>query len=557
MAASGPRVLMLNPRFSGLSFFDNAVAGALGARLIQEPLGLITVAAMLPDDWQVRLLDRNCEKVAESDWAWADMVMVGGMLPQQADILQVIRESRERGVPVVVGGPDVTSSPHLYEDADFVVSGEAELVIDDFVAAWKAGEREGSFVAELFKADVTSTPVPRFDLIQFDRYLRIGVQFSRGCPFSCEFCDIIELYGRVPRAKTPEQILRELQALFDLGYRGRVDFVDDNLVGNKKALRALLPHLVDWQRRNDFPFVLSTEASVNIASDDQVLSLMRAANFEYFFVGIESPDPDTLVGTKKKQNTGRDLVESIHKIYAHGMWVYAGFILGFDDEKGRVGAPMARFIEEASIPVCMIGLLFALPNTQLTRRLRQEGRLYVGNEDNDGDAEMGDQCVTGLNFRTARPRREILEDHVEVLERIYGVGAFFRRVRRMVRSLNLSGPEVQGGEKPAAPSGFLRSAFGVTWAELREGVGIGWHIATRHPRLAPHFFGTFLYTLWTNPKAVKVVFHQMLTYLHVGPFSRRVIAAARSQIGALDGGAWVEPPRVPPTDLVELTRASR
>ena len=324
----------------------------------------------------MRLINRNAEELTDDDIAWADLVMTGGMLPQQRDTLEVIDLCHAHGKPVAVGGPDVTSSPHIYAKADFRVLGEAEGIIDDFIAAWEAGAREGVFEAEKFKVDVTKSPIPRFDLLNFDHYLHIGVQFSRGCPFTCEFCDIIELYGRVPRAKTNAQMLAELDALYRLGYRGHVDFVDDNLIGNKKAREDLPAGADGLAEEHDYPFEFSTEASVNLADDDDLLQAMSEANFFAVFVGIESPDPDTLVAMQKKQNTRRSLVESIHKIYAAGMFVTAGFIVGFDSEKGSVADGMIELIEEAAIPVCMVGLLYALPNTQLTRRLTKEGRLH-------------------------------------------------------------------------------------------------------------------------------------------------------------------------------------
>ena len=213
---------------------------------------------------------------------------------------------------MVVGGPDATSSPHVYAAADFRVLGEAEGIIDNFIAAWEAGARSGVFTAPKFQVDVTKTPVPRFDLLKLDHYLYVGVQYSRGCPFTCEFCDIIELYGRVPRTKLTQQVFAELDTLYALGYRGHVDFVDDNFIGNKKALKAFLPELAGWQRAHDQPFEFSTEASVNLADDEALLQMMKAANFFTVFVGIESPDPDSLVAMKKKQNTRRNLVESVH-----------------------------------------------------------------------------------------------------------------------------------------------------------------------------------------------------------------------------------------------------
>src|SRR5262245_40040820 len=402
-AAARPcNVLMIYPRFAGGTFWNfAATCEVFGARYPAAPLGLITVAALLPSAWTIRLVDRNAEELTDHDLAWADLVMTGGMLPQQHDLLEIIDIGRAGGKPVVVGGPAATSSPHIYARANFRVLGEAENIIDQFIAAWEAGAREGVFEAEKFQVDVTKSPIPRFDLLKFDHYLHIGVQFSRGCPFTCEFCDIIELYGRVPRSKTTSQVLAELEALYALGYRGHVDFVDDNLIGNKKALKLFLPELKNWQIVRDYPFEFSTEASVNLADDDILLQMMREANFFGVFVGIESPDPETLVSMKKKQNTRRDIVESVHKIYAAGLFVTAGFILGFDTERSSVSDAITDFIEASAIPMCMVGLLYALPNTQLTRRLASEGRLHADHE--IAATNGGDQCTTGLNFDTKRP----------------------------------------------------------------------------------------------------------------------------------------------------------
>jgi radical SAM superfamily enzyme YgiQ (UPF0313 family) len=240
------------------------------------------------------------------------------------------------------------------------------------------------------------------------------VQYSRGCPFTCEFCDIIELYGRVPRTKTNDQILAELQALYDHGYRGHVDFVDDNFIGNKKNLRTLLPQLKAWLEERDYPFEFSTEASINIADDDDLLQAMKDTNFFAIFVGIESPDPEALVQMKKKQNTRRNIAECVHKIYGYGMFITAGFIVGFDTEKVSMGQAMIDFIEETNIPVCMVGLLYALPGTQLTRRLAKEGRLHNGHDLMKVE-QAGDQCTLGCNFDTKRPLRDILVDYKAVL----------------------------------------------------------------------------------------------------------------------------------------------
>ena len=361
-------MLMIYPRFMADSFWNFSEACELvGARYPAIPLGLITVAALLPKSWNVRLVNCNTEDLADSDLEWADMVMTGGMLFQQSDTLELIEMCRARGLPVVVGGPDATSSPHRYERANFRVLGEVEDIVGQFIAAWEQGTREGLFVAEKFQVDVTKTPVPRFDLLKFEQYLYIGVQFSRGCPFTCEFCDIIELYGRSPRTKTHDQMLTELETLYKLGYRGHVDFVDDNLIGNKKAIKAFLPVLEKWIEQHDYPFEFTTEASLNLADDGELLAMLKRCNFFAVFVGIESPDTETLIAMRKKQNTRRSIGDSVHKIYHAGMFVTAGFIVGFDSEKGSIAEPMIELIEEAAIPIAMVGLLYALPNTQLTR----------------------------------------------------------------------------------------------------------------------------------------------------------------------------------------------
>src|SRR6478736_3100280 len=433
---------MIYPRFGAGTFWNFAAACELfGAKYPTAPLGLITVAALLPAEWTIRLIDRNIETLPDGDLEWADLVMTGGMLPQYFDTIEIIELCRARGKPVVVGGPGVTSIPYGYSKADFQVLGEAEGIIDKFIAAWEAGAREGVFEAEKFKVDVSKSPIPRFDLLKVQHYLHIGVQFSRGCPFTCEFCDIIELYGRVPRAKTNPQMLSELDELYRLGYRGHIDFVDDNLIGNKKAVKAFLPELAKWLEAHDYPFEFTTEASINLADDQELLMLMNRANFVGVFVGIESPDAATLVAMRKKQNTRRSIAESIHRLYASGLFVTAGFIVGFDSETQSSADVMVELIEEAAIPVCMVGLLYALPNTQLGRRLEKEGRIFPHPERDD--LKTADQCTMGLNFTTLRPRQEILADYAHILERIYDPVAYAGRLQRLAKMLDNSGRKQQ------------------------------------------------------------------------------------------------------------------
>jgi radical SAM superfamily enzyme YgiQ (UPF0313 family) len=536
MAESRCNVLLLSPRFPDNTFWNNkATCGVGGARHSAIPLGLLTVAALLPADWSCRLVDRNIRDVTEADLAWADMIMTGGMNVQRPDCLKLIAFAQAKGKIVVVGGPDVTSEPHYYDQADFRVLGEAEVVIHDFVAAWRVGQRKGTFTAEKFKVDVTTSPVPRFDLLHYRDYLYVAVQFSRGCPFMCEFCDIIELYGRAPRVKTVEQMLRELETLYRSGYRGHVDFVDDNFIGNKKAVKTFLPHLIAWQRAHGHPFAFSTEASINLADDDELLALMRQAGFFVVFVGIESPDGDTLVAMQKKQNARRSLSAGVHKIYRAGMFVIAGFIVGFDTEKGDVADELVACVEETAIPICMVGLLTALANTQLTNRLSKEGRLYpVAWQVQLLGEGGGDQCTLGLNFETRRPRRDVLADYKRVVETVYTPEAFFGRIDRVMRHLDCYAP-------PATSQRPRRRVAGLTVDDWR---GL-WRLVSsalrRHPRLVPYYLKALHTCARVNPGALPAVGAMIAFYLHLGPFSKVVSAAMARQIDEIDSGRWRDP----------------
>ncbi len=514
MSASSPcNVLLVYPLFTAESFWSFAeTCRLMGVRRPAAPLGLITVAAMLPDIWTVRLIDRNAAQLTDNDFTWADVVFTGGMLTQQADSLRLIEMCRLKGKPVVVGGPDVTSSPHIYAQADFKVLGEAEGVIDQFVLAWSGGSRSGVFTAPKFQADITKTPVPRFDLLNRRDYLYLGVQYSRGCPFTCEFCDIIELYGRVPRTKTPPQMLAELDSLYEMGYRGHVDFVDDNFIGNKKHLKSFLPALAAWQRARDYPFEFSTEASLNLADDSRLLELMGEANFFGVFVGIESPDPETLAATKKKQNTRREIARSIHTIYGAGMLVTAGFIVGFDTEKASMADAMIELIEDAAIPICMVGLLYALPNTQLTRRLAVEGRLHP----NHDRAPDGDQCTSGINFEPVRPLRHILEDYRRILECIYDPVAFARRIDRSTHMLNRS------RQRRDLAVGDIRGDLGALDAVHRAIAAV--------PEARVPLWEAFLNCAKRDTSTVRAVVTTIAAYAHLGPFSRRVISAISGRL---------------------------
>ena len=528
-------VLMIYPRFNPRSFWSyDGACELLGAKYPAAPLGMITLAAMLPSSWNVRLVNRNTEELDLAELDWADMVMTGGMLAQRPDCMKIVELAQSRGKAVVIGGPDVTSSPEAYAVADMRVLGEAENIIDEFIAAWRRGERSGLFESPKFQVDITKTPIPRFDLLKKGHYIYPTVQFSRGCPFMCEFCDIIELYGRVPRTKTPQQMLAELDRLYELGWRGHLDFVDDNLIGNKKAVKEFLPHLIEWQKKHKYPFMLSTEASLNLSDDSQLLEMMKQANFFIVFVGIESADEETLIHTQKKQNTRRSIPESVHRIYDAGLWVAAGFIVGFDTEKGNVADSLIGCIEDSCIPIANVSLLYALAGTQLTRRLEREQRLRPDFEvDRRGNA--GDFALAGLNFEPIRPRRDILNDFATVLTSIYEPKTYFARARRMVLSLNR-----------------INLGFAIqlrdSWLEFDKFLRIMWYVSRHRPEMRGHVWRLLGECLIRNPRAIRAVMSMSLFYVFLGPLTRMMVEVARAQIAEIDaaGGAVEAAPVLAP-----------
>ncbi|MBD0328283.1 MAG: B12-binding domain-containing radical SAM protein, partial [Pyrinomonadaceae bacterium] len=345
------RILLVYPIFPKTFWSYEKILELVDRKVLLPPLGLVTVAAILPQEWEFKLVDRNIRPATEEEWAWADVVIFSAMIVQKQDLLDQIQEAKKRGKLVAVGGPYPTSVPHEVENvgADFLILDEGEITLPMFIEAIKRGDTSGTFRATE-KPDVTSTPIPRFDLLELDAYDMMSVQFSRGCPFQCEFCDIIVLYGRKPRTKTPAQLLAELDYLYELGWRRGVFMVDDNFIGNKRNVKLLLKELKVWMAEHKYPFRFDTEASVDLAQDAEMLELMVECGFSAVFLGIETPDEDSLQMTKKFQNTRSSLTEAVETIIRAGLRPMAGFIIGFDGEKAGAGDRIVRFAEQAAIP---------------------------------------------------------------------------------------------------------------------------------------------------------------------------------------------------------------
>ncbi|HEY9865411.1 MAG TPA: B12-binding domain-containing radical SAM protein [Candidatus Obscuribacterales bacterium] len=448
------KTLLIYPQFPSTFWSYEKILELVDRKVLLPPLGLITVAAILPQTWEFKLVDRNITSVTEAEWDWAELVILSGMIVQKVDFIAQIQEAKKRGKLVAVGGPYPTSVPHEIENsgADFLILDEGEITLPMFVEALEKGQTSGVFRTEE-KPSVTSTPIPRYDLLELDAYDSMSVQFSRGCPFQCEFCDIIVLYGRKPRTKTPEQLLKELDYLYELGWRRSIFMVDDNFIGNKRNVKLLLKALKVWQADHQYPFRFNTEASIDLADDGELMDSMVECNFDAVFLGIETPDASSLEMTKKYQNNRSPLLEAVDKIIRAGLRPMAGFILGFDGEKPGAGSRIIEFVEQSAIPTALFSMLQALPNTALWHRLEKEGRLI-------NPQKFDINQTTLINFVPTRPVEEIAQEYIETFWQLYDPERYLERTYRCF--LKLGAPKCQ-------PPGKFPS-----WIDLKALVTVIW-----------------------------------------------------------------------------------
>ena len=413
---------MIWPRFPSSFWSFDGILDLVPIETDQPPLGLLTVAALCPKNWTIRLIDRSFEKLLDADILWADLVMVSGMRVQKDDIRETLLRARALGKRTMIGGPFASSEPELLlRLADHVVVGEPDEAFAEIAADVEHGTAKRVYVVT-DKPDVSKTPLPRFDLLKIGKYASMAVQFSRGCPFQCEFCDIITIYGRKPRTKSPAQLIAELDALYELGWREQVFIVDDNFIGNHKLALELALALKDWQKSRGYPMLLYTEASIDLAQRPELIKAMVDANFFYVFIGIESPSAKSLTEAKKFQNLRKDPLESIRYIQSEGLWVTAGFIIGFDSDTEEIFDQQTEFIEAAAIPWAMAGFLQAPPTTPLFDRMMKEGRLL-----------MESQATSNFdppNFKTLIPLPVLLKGYRKVLASLYAPSEFYERCYR-------------------------------------------------------------------------------------------------------------------------------
>ena len=420
------KILMVYPQYPITFWSFKHALKFISKKSSYPPLGLLTVASMLPEDWEKKMVDMNVNRLTDDDIRWADYVFISAMVIQKESVKEVIIRCRELGTRTVAGGPLFTMEPHDYRDVDHLVLGEAEAILPAFLEDLMNG-----CAVRLYRSkerpDVCKTPLPMWSLINMKHYSAMNIQYSRGCPFNCEFCDITILNGHRPRTKDTAQLITELDALYDQGWRGGVFIVDDNFIGNKKKLKSeVLPSIIEWRRGKRSPFTLNTETSINLVDDEELIRLMVEAGFDAVFIGIETPNEDSLQECAKAQNRNRDMESAVRKLHNFGLEVQGGFIVGFDSDPLSIFRSQINFIQNSGIVTAMVGLLNAPPGTRLYRRLKKENRIV---RDFDGS---NTECnfIPKMNYQT------LVDGYKHVLDTIYSPKEYYARITTFLKEFN-------------------------------------------------------------------------------------------------------------------------
>jgi radical SAM superfamily enzyme YgiQ (UPF0313 family) len=474
---AAPNALLISPLFPDTFWSFTHALRFVRRRASSPPLGLLTVAALLPPEWSKRLVDLNVGDLTDDDLAWADYVFIGGMIVQRESAVAVVARCKAAGLPVVAGGPLFTMEHDRFDGVDHFVLDEAELTLPLFLADLAQGRAERIYRAAGF-ADMTKSPMPAFELADMRRYATMGIQYCRGCPYDCDFCNVTALLGHRPRTKSIAQVIGELDRLHELGWRGNVFFVDDNLIGNKRdALGKLLPALIDWQeRRKHVPF--NAQVSINMADDDRLLDMMSRAGFDTVFIGIETPNEGALAACNKKQNLGRDLIADVKRIQRTGIEVYAGFIVGFDSDSPASFQHLVEFIQRSGIVTAMVGMLQAPPGTRLFQRMHAEGRI--------AGALSGDNVDGTTNILPCMGLDTLRERYRGVITHLYEPKHYYARARTFLREYRR--PRVRARLDTRRVLAFARSMgrLGILGRERFHYWSLLAWTLLRRPRLLPN-----------------------------------------------------------------------
>ena len=423
------KVLLIYPEFPDTFWSFRYALKFIHRKASSPPLGLLTIAAMLPGTWEKRLVDMNAENLEDEDLRWADLVFISAMAVQKESVDGVIQRCKTAGVTIVAGGPLFTTGYEAFGDVDHLVLNEAEITLPRFLEDLRNGKAGHLYTTDQSTAkwaDLRTTPVPLWELINIKHYASINIQYSRGCPFNCEFCDITLLCGRTPRTKDKDQVIRELESVYESGFRGQVFFVDDNFIGNKKKLKEdILPAIIEWMELRKYPFTFNTQASIELSDHKELMDMMVRAGFDVVFIGLETPHEQSLAECSKFQNKNRDLLVSVRNIQKAGLEVQGGFIVGFDNDPLTIFDTQIKFIQKSGIATAMVGILIALPHTRLYERLRKEHRLLKETTGNNTDFTT--------NFVTRMDYDDLISGYKKVLRTLYSPGHYYERVRTFLK----------------------------------------------------------------------------------------------------------------------------
>lgn len=488
-------ILLVYPKYPDTFWSFKHVLKFVSKKAAFPPLGLLTISSMLPTEWNKKLIDVNVNDLKDEHIKWADIVFISAMIVQKDSAQEIINRCKAQNKKVVAGGPVFTTQHEKFYHVDYFILNEAEVTLPLFLEDLKNGTPKHIYTSPI-RPDITKTPVPAWHLINLKDYATMPIQYSRGCPFNCEFCDIIIMNGRIPRTKNPEQLISELQVLYEAGWRGSVFIVDDNFIGNKVNVKQMLPPLIKWQKEHKYPFKFSTEASTNLADDNDLMQMMSAANFYKVFLGIESPNVESLKECGKIQNVKRDLAETVRIIHRNGMQVMGGFIVGFDSDSESIFETQIRFIQEMGVVTAMVGLLNASPQTRLWHRLKAEGRLVSDTSGENTDCK--------LNFIPKMNKERLIDGYKKILSTIYSPKCYYKRINEFMKHY-----------KPTVKSKIHREDFK---AIMRSVWIIGVLSKARF-----HYWNLILKTSFTKIKALPIAVELAIFGIHFGKVSERAL----------------------------------